>query len=180
MSTNALTKTAARQKKGDPFSLAAALKNGGPIAWLSCLVMGLGNLVAGQFIKGLLFLAIQIGFVAFMLVKEGGLHWLSMLPSLGDRPMQEVYNEQKGIYEYVMGDNSQLILLYGVATVCIILVFVLLWRASVRSGYKAMATKKAGEHVPSIVEDVKGFKTAEYVIKRKLMQYLLHIKVREV
>ena len=39
---------AARQKKGDPFSLAAALKNGGPIAWLSCLVMGLGNLVAGM------------------------------------------------------------------------------------------------------------------------------------
>ena len=83
MSTNALTKTAAQQKKGDPFSLLAALKNGGPIAWLSCLVMGLGNLLAGQFIKGLLFFATQIGFVAFMVAKEGGLHWLSMLPGLG-------------------------------------------------------------------------------------------------
>ena len=155
MSTNELTKTAARQKKGDPYSLLAALRNGGIITWLSCLVMGLGNLVAGQFVKGLLFLAIEVGFFVFMLAKEGGVHWLSMLPSLGDRPMQEIYNEQKGVYEYVMGDNSQLILLYGVATVCIVVVFVLAWQASVRSGYKACTLKKAQKHVPSIVEDVK-------------------------
>ena len=155
MSTNELTKNAARQNKGNPFSLVAALKNGGPVAWLSCLVMGLGNILAGQYIKGLLFLAIEIGFIAFMLVKEGGLHWLSMLPGLGERPMQEIYNEQKGIYEYVMGDNSQLILLYGVATICIALVFVLAWQASVRSGYKAMTLKKSKAHVPSIVDDVK-------------------------
>ena len=32
----------------------------------------------------------------------------------------------------------------------------------------------------TIVEDVKGVKTPEYIIKRKLMQYLLHIKVVEV
>ena len=155
MSTNELTKTAARQRKKNPYSLAAALTKGGVITWLSCLVMGLGNILAGQFVKGLLFLAIEIGFVVFMLAKEGGLYWLSMLPGLGDRPMQEVYNEQTGVYEYVMGDNSQLILLYGVATVCIMLVFVIVWQASVRSGYKAATLKKAKKHVPSIVEDVK-------------------------
>ena len=155
MSTNELTKAAARQKKGDPFSLLAALRSGGPIAWLSCLVMGLGNLLAGQYIKGLLFLAIEIGFVAFMVVKEGGLHWLSMLPGLGDRPMQEIWNDQKGVYEYVMGDNSQLILLYGVATICISLVFIIVWQSSVRSGYKACSLKKSGKTVPTIVDDVK-------------------------
>ena len=155
MSTNELTKTAARRRKSDPYSLTAALKNGGVIAWLSCLVMGLGNLLAGQFVKGLLFLAMEIGFVVFMLVKEGGLYWLGMLPGLGQRPMEEIWNEQTGVYEYVMGDNSQLILLYGVATVCIILVFALVWRASVRSGYRAMALKKAQKHVPAFAEDVK-------------------------
>lgn len=156
MSTNELTKTAsAHQRKTVPYSLIGSLKNGGPMVWLSCLVMGLGNLLAGQFIKGLLFLAIEVGFVAFMVAQEGGLHWLSMLPSLGDRPMQEIWNDKKGVYEYIMGDNSQLILLYGVATICIILVFLVIWRASVRSGYKALATKRAAKHVPSFVDDVK-------------------------
>ncbi len=29
-------------------SLGSALKNGGPLIWLSCLIMGLGNMVCGQ------------------------------------------------------------------------------------------------------------------------------------
>ena len=53
MSTNTLTKTAAaRQKAADPFSLAAALKNGGPLVWASCLVMGLANILNGQIDNG--------------------------------------------------------------------------------------------------------------------------------
>jgi len=157
VSTKELTKKAAAQRRStNPYSLSKALVNGGPIVWLSCLVMGLGNIFAGQFIKGILFLAIEAAFIAFMVVQEGGLHWLSMLPSLGDRPMQEVWNDQKGVYEYVMGDNSQLILLYGVATICIIAIFAIIWRASVRSGYMGLCKKKAGEHVPTFVDDIKA------------------------
>ena len=55
MSTKELTKTASAQKKNtNPYSLGNALKNGGPIVWLSCLLFGLGNIMAGQVIKGLL------------------------------------------------------------------------------------------------------------------------------
>ena len=118
--------------------------------------MGLGNLIAGQFIKGLLFLAIEIGVIAFLVMRGGGIYWMSMLPSLGDRPMQEIWNEDKGVYEYVMGDQSQLILLYGVATVCIVALGIVIWRASVRSGFKALSLKKAGKKVPTIIEDVKS------------------------
>ena len=118
--------------------------------------MGLGNLIAGQFIKGLLFLAIEIGVIAFLVMRGGGIYWLSMLPSLGDRPMQEIWNDDKGVYEYVMGDQSQLILLYGVATICIVVLGIVIWRASVRSGFKALSLKKAGKKVPSILEDVKS------------------------
>ena len=99
MSTKELTKTAAARRKGDPTSLTSALKNGGPIVWLSCLIMGLGNIAAGQFIKGLIFLAIEIGIIAYMAIPTGGRYWLSMLPSLGDRPTEEVWNEDLGIYE---------------------------------------------------------------------------------
>ena len=156
MSTNELTKGVTRRKKCDPYSLPAALKNGGFVTWLSCLVMGLGNLLSGQYIKGLLFLAMEMGFIAFLLTPNGGLYWLSMLPGLGERPMQEIWDDQKGVYTYIMGDNSQLILLYGVATVCIILAFIVVWQASVRSGFKACRLKKDGRKVPAITDDIKG------------------------
>ena len=154
---NTLTKTAApRLKAADPYSLTAALKNGGPLVWASCLIMGLANIAAGQFIMGLLFLAIEIGVIAFLVIPNGGFYWISMLPSLGWREQEKVFNEETFVYEYVPGDQSQLILLYGVASLCIIALFVVLWRASVRSGYKALSVKKAGKHVPSFVDSVKS------------------------
>ena len=155
MSTKELTKTAAARKK-DPTSLSSALKNGGPIVWLSCLIMGLGNIAAGQFIKGLIFLAIEIGFIAYMVIPQGGAYWLWMLPSLGDTPTAEVWNEDKGVYEYIQGDNSQQILLYAVATMVVLVFFVVVWRASVRSGYAALSVKKAGKRVPTFVADIKA------------------------
>ena len=155
MSTKALTKAAAkRQNLNDP-SLLSALQNGGPLVWLSCIIMGLGNIAAGQFIKGLLFLAVEIGVFAFLCTRGGGIYWISMLPSLGDRPMQEVWNDETGVYEYVMGDQSQLILLYGIASLCIIALLVFVWQLSVRSGYKALAMKKAGKKPLNFIEDVK-------------------------
>ena len=78
-----------------------------------------------------------------------------MLPSLGWREQEKVFNEETFVYEYVPGDQSQLILLYGVASLCIIALFVVMWRASVRSGYKALSVKKAGKHVPTFVDSVR-------------------------
>ena len=152
-----LTKTAApRLKAGDSFSLAAALKNGGPVVWLSCLVMGLANVLNGQLIMGLIYLAIEIGVFAFLAMPNGGFYWISMLPSLGWREQQEVFNEETFVYEYVAGDQSQLILLYGIASLCIIVLLILVWQSSVRSGYKAMCLKKAGKHVPTFVDSLKS------------------------
>lgn len=156
MSTQELAKTAAvRQRKSDPTSLISALKNGGPIIWLSCLVMGLGNFFAGQIIKGLLFLAIEVAVIIFMTRPEGGAYWLSLLPSLGDRETEKVWSDEKGIYEYIQGDNSQQILLYAVATIAVLVAFAVIWRASVRSGYGALRIKKSGGKVPTFWQDIK-------------------------
>ena len=154
MSTKDLTKAAARQKVKDP-SLLAALKNGGPLVWLSCLIMGFANIANGQIVKGLLFLAIEVGVFVYLTAQVGGIYWISMLPSLGDKEMQEIWNDEKMVYEYVMGDQSQLILLYGIAALCICLLLVFFWQLSVRSGYKAILLKKAGIKV-TIMDDVKS------------------------
>ena len=156
MSTNELTKAAdVRRKNVDKGSLSYALKNGGPVVWASALIMGLGNLVAGQGFKALLFLAIEIAFVTFLVIPNGGFHWLSLLPSLGDTPTQEVWNDELFIYEYIQGDNSQQILLYAVATMVAIVAFIVIWRASIRSGFAALSLKKAGKKVPTFIDDCK-------------------------
>ena len=158
MSTKDLAKTAAAEQKKskNPTSLLNALKNGGPLVWLSVLIMGLGNIAAGQIVKGLIFLAIEAIFIWYMVIDFGGIYWLSMLPSLGDRATEEVWNDDLGVYEYIQGDNSQLILLYAVATIVAVVMFVVFWRASVRSGYIALGIRKAGKKPMNIWEEIKA------------------------
>lgn len=66
-----------------PYTLKAALEKGDIFTKLSALVFGLGNIVHKQYVKGLLFLAGEVGFILFMIFS--GAHNLSMLPSLGWR-----------------------------------------------------------------------------------------------
>ena len=152
--SNALTKAAVARNKAKNYSLLNALKNGGAIAWLSCLVMGLGNLCAGQIVHGILFLLIEIAFIAFMVTS--GIECLTMLPSLGWLEQGKVWNEEEGIFEYAAGHQSNLILLYGVATALICIAFVLAWRWSVTNGYKVMCLKKAGQKVDSVKDTLKN------------------------
>ena len=153
--SNALTKAAAKRQNINNPSLLSALKNGGPMVWISCLIMGFANIASGQIIKGLIYLAIEIGVIMFLTTQGGGIYWISMLPSLGDREMQEIWNDDKGIYEYIMGDQSQLILLYGIASLCIIALLILAWNISVTSGYKAMLLKKSGKKV-TFLDDLRS------------------------
>ena len=152
MAIKEITKPIAAYSKIGDSSLKTALKKGGAVAWLSCLIMGLGNFAAGQYIKGLLFLAIEIAFVYYM--ATSGLHWLSLLPSLGDTPTQEVWSDDLGVYVYVQGDNSQQILLYAVATLAIVIAFAVIWAQSVSSGYLGMSVKRAGGKAPSMKTDI--------------------------
>ena len=88
----------ANKKKSDfatPYTVSNALTKGGVAVKLSALIMGLGNIAHKQIIKGLIFLAIEIGYIMFMV--NAGAYYLSMLPSLGWRKQEEVFNEQKQI-----------------------------------------------------------------------------------
>ena len=137
-----------------PYTCARAVRRGGMETKLSMLVMGLGNMVHGQFIKGFLFLAIEAAYVVFMIVNGAG--FLAMLPSLGSVPQEEIWDEAQQIYVYTKGDQSILILLYGVATILLTLLMVYAWRGSLKSAYKAECLAKAGKHVNSFAEDVKS------------------------
>lgn len=49
-----------------PYTVKAAIADGGVETKLSMLVMGLGNIMHKQVAKGLLFLAVEITYIVFM------------------------------------------------------------------------------------------------------------------
>ena len=117
-----------------PYTVQNAIQKGGMTTKLSMLVMGLGNLAHKQIAKGIIFLAIEVAYLWFMIAQ--GIHCIAMLPSLGWLEQEEVWNEAKGVYEYTAGHNSIIILLYGVATIFITIGFVIMWRGTLKSAYK--------------------------------------------
>ena len=136
-----------------PYTVKNAVKEGSIVTKLSMLILGLGNIANKQIIKGLIYLALEVSFIAFMVMS--GAHNISMLGSLGDKAAEEVWNEAKGIYEYSAGDDSLLILLYGIASLFIVVGFILIWVSAVRSAYKADYLKKNGKHINSFIDDIK-------------------------
>lgn len=102
---------------------------------LSMVLMGFGNIIHKQKIKGLLFLAIEVAYIVFMIVN--GIQFLSMLGTLGTVEQKEIWDEANQIYVYTKGDQSILILLYGVATLLLTVLMIWAWRGALKSAYKA-------------------------------------------
>ena len=137
-----------------PYTVTNAVTKGNIITKLSLLIMGLGNIAHKQIGKGIMFLAVEAAYIWYMI--QSGIYNLSMLPSLGWREQEKVWNEQKSIYEYTAGDQSSLILLYGVATIYITLMFIVVWREAVKSSYKSEVLAKSGKHLNTFKEDFKS------------------------
>lgn len=131
-----------------------AIRKGGLETKLSMILMGFGNIVHGQIIKGLIYMAVEASYIVFMAVN--GIRFLSMLPSLGTDEQKEVWDEARQIYEYTGGDQSILILLYGVTTVFITIFMILAWQGSLRSAYKAEVYAKERKHVNTFREDLRS------------------------
>ena len=118
---------------------------------LSYLIMGFANLRYGQIIKGLIFLFSEIGFIAYM-VMTGGTS-LADLITLGTQEQGWVMDETLGIKVQVVGDNSMLCMIYGLATILIIVVFLIFYVVNTRSAATVSEYRKSGVHIPSFRED---------------------------
>ena len=105
-------KTSTIDKKNVEYTVSNAFKHGDKFTKLSMFILGAGNLAHKEYAKGILFLLTEILFIVEMITK--GISSILMLGTLGTKETGEVFNEATQIYEYVIGDNSMLILLYGV------------------------------------------------------------------
>ena len=135
------------------YGIGVALKYGDAITYLSAIVLGLGNICHKQIAKGLLFLMVEIGYIYYMLTF--GISSLMQFTTLGTKEQEEVFNEKLGIYEYVMGDNSMLCLLYGVITMFITAAFVGMMIASVKSAYYCKYSKVNNKKILNFKEELK-------------------------
>ena len=121
--------------------IAAAFAGGDGLTKASCLVLGLGQIARGQIVKGLAFLLTEAAFIWYMV--SFGWNYLSKLGTLGT-----VATQKKGRVT-VYGDNSFLILLFGILTIILIGFFVILWYLNLMDNYRQQEILKAGGTLPT-------------------------------
>lgn len=152
-----------RKAKADgPISFRELFKKGDKSIKFSYLFMGTANIMNGQIIKGLAFLALQVGFIAWLVVN--GFHALSMLQTLGTKSQGWIMDESLGIEVQQPGDNSMLLLLFGIAAIILILLFIFLYIVNLRSARNIFILKQAGQPLPTLKEDLNSLLNEKFYI----------------
>lgn len=134
--------------------------NGDIITKLSYFIMGFGMFARKQIVKGLIFLSFQIIYLVFMI--QSGVYYLSMLLTLGVNQQGEVWDEALQIFRVQQGDNSMLLLLFGVSSVLVTLGIFILYVWNTRIAYKNEVTLKNGGKLKTFKEDWKELWDSKY------------------
>lgn len=151
---NSITKFM-RSIKNQFILLKNTFKTGDKYTRLSFFVMGISNLIYGQIVKGLFFLFAEISFLIYII--KTGMEEILLLRNLGMTQQGWVYNEKLGIDVLQDGDNSMLILLFGVFAVFIVIAFILIWFTNIKSAIELQILKGNGEKIPAFKDEVKDY-----------------------
>ena len=118
---------------------------------MSHFIMGAGNIYHGQIIKGLIYFLIQVGYVVFMVT----------CPKVNNTPLGYkafinfvTLGTQEGDI-FTPADNSMLMLLFGVVTFGITLMYLFAYNSSIKSSYKADKDLKNYGKVTTFRHDLK-------------------------
>ena len=123
---------------------------------VSYFIMGFGNLAAGQVLRGLLFLFMQLAFGFYM--GFSGAHWLSKFGTLGTVQTGTGTTIIDGVEVpvTVYGDDSFKILLYGLLTIFFIIALLYTWRLNVKQCRIIDDIKASGKKLRSNKDDLKS------------------------
>ncbi|MGN0474726.1 MAG: carbohydrate ABC transporter permease [Acutalibacteraceae bacterium] len=127
-----------------------------PDSWstkLSAVIFGFSNLIHKQIAKGVAFLLIEVAYILFMIM--GGFNNLVGLITLGTKETAWVEVPGKILPEYQIGDNSMLLLLYGVLTFIITISTIWVGWCSLKSARNLQMLEMQGKKIPTIKDDVK-------------------------
>ena len=131
-----------------------ALVHGSWRTKLSFIIMGSGNLLRGQILRGILFLGFQAIFIAYMYLTGG--YWLSKMSTLGDKAPGFVDHPTFGVPVFQPGDDSFKILLYGLLTIFFIIAFIMTWYLNIKNNKINDDIVRSGKKVKSGKDDLKS------------------------
>ena len=128
---------------------------------LSYIIMGFGNIMKGQIIKGCIFLATEVAFIFFMIAfgadKIYNLGFFSENHTIGFVAESKWVRGENGQPVHIERDDSMVLLLYGVMTIIIIAIFLVIYFASVKSAYKVQQQVAAGEKPETFKQEMAKF-----------------------
>lgn len=123
---------------------------------LSHFIFGAGNFYHGQIIKGLLYLLLQVGIICFMVFcpeVNGTPYGYKALINLQLGGTEgRTFDPETGEYSNSVSDDK-LQLLFGLVTIAVIIIYVLLWLSNIKSSYKADTDQKEGKKPTSFKQD---------------------------
>ena len=132
--------------------------DGSPGTKLSHFIFGAGNFYHGQYIKGLLFLLIQLGILALMIfcpsVNDTPYGWKS-LANLSLKNVTEGKMDPFTGKVMVSPSDCKLMVLFGFVTIAMIFIYFLVWNLNIESSRKADMDLKIGKKPTSFREDLR-------------------------
>ena len=116
--------------------------HGDALTKTSHLFLGVGHIFRGQIVRGIVYLFLEIAFILYM-VLFGGRYLVMCFENLvgggsigrSETAVSDVWNDELGEYTKVIGDNSFLILLYGILTLFVIIFFVMCYISATKESY---------------------------------------------
>ncbi len=121
---------------------------------VSYTVMGFGSCARGQWLRGILFFVFQTVFNVYLFCFGGS--YLAKLTTLGT---VETHKEGR---KTVYGDNSFLIMLYGVLTIFLVAAFLYTWRVNVKQNKLAQQYLASGKKLKTAKQDVQDMLDSQF------------------
>jgi arabinogalactan oligomer/maltooligosaccharide transport system permease protein len=128
---------------------------------LSYVLMGFSNLTRGQVAKGIYYLLCEVAFATYMVTS--GARSLAGLHTLGTKT-QHIEAIPGQVPKLIPGDNSMLMLLYGVAAVLLTVWFIATYFWNVSSAVRAQELQQQGKPLPSLRVEVREYLDAKFHI----------------
>ncbi len=132
--------------------------DGSPGTKLSHFIFGAGNFYHKQYIKGLIFLLLQIAILALMIFCpsiNGTPYGWKALRNLSLTHVSEGGDFDPFTGQFTSGSDCKLMVLFGFVTIAMIFIYILLWNKNIQSSYKADMDRKVGKKPTTFKEDLK-------------------------
>ncbi len=149
-----------------------AWKDGGYSTRLSFAVMGFGQIARGQIGKGIVYMLTQLLFILYLLFFGGRYIGHLFSGNLGNNLAGERWNEELQIFEKIKGDNSFLILLYGVVSLVLVALFLVVWYMQIKGNHENDLRILAGEKLSTFRDDFRALFNEKFYLPLLALPFL--------